>query len=592
MRSLLTYLCLLYMLLFNEVHLQADIPDRMRTSYGLSIMPVLNYHTSDMYPPKPMSICCPEFREGYGYGLDMSIFAKYLINYNHSLQVNFGYRDLAATMYANQNTILNSQLDTGDIQSTFRSELSMIYFQLIDVFTLLPRFECSYGFTLGINSSKNYSYREDLLQDTLQFDNGTNSRNVSEGALAGINPRYFGAVLGMSYSIPLFNKALFIKPSMQTTFGLRPLQFGTNWYGNSFTFGLTWEYKPHGEIVKPVEIERPIEIDNAIDSAMITIVNNPISVYKEHIMLYEYPILDEIYSSFIEECNSRPIIQDIHEDHGSMLYVNILDTLSRRLLDYPTEILRIQQNEINPKDSMAVRRCLESHLIPVDKIELISKTENRSGQASSHKILSEKLLTPFLVLKNNTVFTHSILGFTCNGPSNDSLQWGVYDSDSELLIKKGLSKINDTIQVHDLPQSFKRGKIRCIFESKGKRTLIQRDITIRDTTIIQFDSIPIEIGVLYDFDSDSLTKRDIEYLKKSRERLNEKDSLIIEAFTDLSGDYEYNKNLAQRRAQAIVQYFSGIPCTIILSPLKKRNSGLAEYQKAYNRIVTITRKMP
>ncbi|MGA1249819.1 MAG: OmpA family protein, partial [Candidatus Kapaibacteriota bacterium] len=169
---------------------------------------------------------------------------------------------------------------------------------------------------------------------------------------------------------------------------------------------------------------------------------------------------------------------------------------------------------------------------------------------------------------------------------------GVYDSDSELLIKKGLGKMNDTIQVHDLPQSFKRGKIRCVYERKGKRILIQTDITIRDSTIIQFDSIPIEIGVLYAFDSDSLTKRDVEYLKKCRERLNEKDSLMIEAFTDLSGDYEYNKNLAQRRAQGIVQYFSGIPCTIILSPLKKRNSGLAEYQKAYNRIVTITRKMP
>ena len=592
MRSLLKYSCLVFLWLFLEVYAQADIPDRKRTSYGLSIMPVLNYHTSSMNPPKPMSICCPEFREGYGIGLDMSIFGKYIINYDHALQANFGYRDLTATMYAYQNTVLNSQLDTGDIKSTLTSELSMIYFQLIDIYTLFPRFELSFGLTLGINSSKNYSYREDILQDTLQFDNGTISRNNSVGALAGINPRYFGAMFGISYSFPFFSKTVYIKPTLQATYGLRPLQFGTNWYGNSLAFGLTWEYKPYGEIVKPLEIEKPIEIQNIIDSAMITIVNKPISVYNVNMMLYEYPVLDEIHSSIIEECDSKPMINDIHEDHGSMLYANILDTLSRRLLDYPNERLRLQKNQNNPNDSIALRKCLQSHLIPDDRIEVLSKTENNTSTVPYYKILSEKLLRPFRVHKADTVFSHATFAFSCNGTTNDSLQWGVYDSDSEQLIKKGFGIMNDTIYVQDLPMSFKRGKIRCIYDIKGKRTLIQSDITIQDSTNIQFDSIPLEIGILYAFDSDSLTNRDIVYLNQCRERFNENDSLIIEAFTDLSGDYEYNKNLAQRRAQTIVQYFSGIPSTIILSPLKKRNSGLAEYQKAYNRIVTITRKKP
>ena len=91
---------------------------------------------------------------------------------------------------------------------------------------------------------------------------------------------------------------------------------------------------------------------------------------------------------------------------------------------------------------------------------------------------------------------------------------------------------------------------------------------------------------------DSIMENQIHSLQLLQARLSIKDSLTIEAFTDLTGDFHYNMLLAEKRAKRIIQYFPGIHTDIILSPLKKRNSGLEEYQKAYNRIVIITRKKP
>jgi outer membrane protein OmpA-like peptidoglycan-associated protein len=107
-------------------------------------------------------------------------------------------------------------------------------------------------------------------------------------------------------------------------------------------------------------------------------------------------------------------------------------------------------------------------------------------------------------------------------------------------------------------------------------------------------SYPIhyETAALFDFNSDKLRNIDIESLKHFKNSLKKEDTIIIEAFTDLSGDIALNTDLAKRRAESVSYIFSESPKEIILSPLKPRNTGKKEYQKSYNRIVTIKRKQP
>ena len=115
--NVITYIILL---LFFSGYIQASentIKDIQRVSYGLSILPSLSFHRAKMLPPKPMSICCPEFTKGDGLGYDISFFATYVIDYNHLIGATFGYRDIGGTLSTDTYGIVNSKNEKGLIRS-------------------------------------------------------------------------------------------------------------------------------------------------------------------------------------------------------------------------------------------------------------------------------------------------------------------------------------------------------------------------------------------------------------------------------------------------------------------------------------------
>lgn len=268
-----------------------------------------------------------------------------------------------------------------------------------------------------------------------------------------------------------------------------------------------------------------------------------------------------------------------------------MDTLSRRSRENPEEMISLGYSSKTKNDSVRIQSCLQAHLFDVTKIEYVPKFSYPITAEVEYSILNHKLTTPFVVIKQDTVFSQASLSFICIGNTKDSIQWGIYDSDIDSVIIKGKSLTNQEITVNTLPMAFKRGKIRCIIIHDGKRELIETEVTIDDSISMFQDSLPVETGVLFAFDSDSLSKKYENQLLQFRSKLRDSDSLIIEAFTDLSGDFSYNSDLAARRANRVSTLFTGFHGEIILSPLKKRNAGLLEHQRAYNRIVTITRKI-
>lgn len=593
--NVITYIILL---LFFSGYIQASentIKDIQRVSYGLSILPSLSFHRAKMLPPKPMSICCPEFTKGEGLGYDISFFATYVIDYNHLIGATFGYRDIGGTLSTDTYGIVNSKNEQGLIRSRLEAALSLINFQFLYSFTPFQRFDITLGMMAGINASKNYTYRENIIDGPLLFDNGAQQRNTSIGALVGINPRYFGIVLGTSYKIPVIKDEFFLKPLLQYTYALRPTQFGTNWYVDALTFGLGIELHPFGEIQKPKNIKSDNEdLIITIRSPITYAINiNQVQTGKIHInqKVYFMPVLHDLYTDILNpnEMYSNSLLNCI-DDHGSCNYPWIIDTISQRMQLYPEKQLEIELNDGYDSELFSKHIKGVSSSRNIDSSRFIFTYIKEQTNQKIGKIINDDLIAPYEMLSNDTSFEYPNIQFEVQSESEHTFEWGLYDIDAKQIIKKGKATCNKPILIDSIPNNFMRGSLRAIIFEQAEKKLIQSEILIDRPKLVVSDPIQIETAALFDFNSDKLRNIDIVSLKQFLKSLKKEDSIIIEAFTDLSGDIALNTDLAKRRAESVSVLCTEIPKEIILSPLKPRNTGKKEFQKAYNRIVTIKRK--
>ena len=593
--NVITYIILL---LFFSGYIQASentIKDIQRVSYGLSILPSLSFHRAKMLPPKPMSICCPEFTKGDGLGYDISFFATYVIDYNHLIGATFGYRDIGGTLSTDTYGIVNSKNEQGLIRSRLDAALSLINFQFLYSFTPFQRFDITLGMMAGINASKNYTYRENIVDGPLLFDNGAQQRNTSIGALAGINPRYFGIVLGTSYKIPVIKDEFFLKPLLQYTYALRPTQFGTNWYVDALTFGLGIELHPFGEIQKPKNIMSDNEdLIITIQSPITYAINiNQVQTGKIHInqKVYFMPVLHDLYTDILNpnEMYSNSFLNCI-DDHGSCNYPWIIDTISQRMQLYPEKQLEIELNDGYDSELFSKHIKGVSSSRNIDSSRFIFTFIKEQTNQKIGKIINDDLIAPYEMLSNDTSFEYPNIQFEVKSESEHTFDWGLYDIDAKHIIKKGKATCNKPILIDSIPDNFVRGSLRAIIFEQAEKKLIQSEILIDRPKLVVSDPIQIETAALFDFNSDKLRNIDIVSLKQFLKSLKKEDSIIIEAFTDLSGDIALNTDLAKRRAESVSVLCTETPKEIILSPLKPRNTGKKEFQKAYNRIVTIKRK--
>ena len=593
--NVITYIILL---LFFSGYIQASentIKDIQRVSYGLSILPSLSFHRAKMLPPKPMSICCPEFTKGDGLGYDISFFATYVIDYNHLIGATFGYRDIGGTLSTDTYGIVNSKNEQGLIRSRLEVELSLINFQFLYSFTPFQRFDITLGMMAGINASKNYTYRENIIDGPLLFDNGAQQRNTSIGALAGINPRYFGIVLGTSYKIPVIKDEFFLKPLLQYTYALRPTQFGTNWYVDALTFGLGIELHPFGEIQKPKNIMSDNEdLIITIQSPITYAINiNQVQTGKIHInqKVYFMPVLHDLYTDILNpnEMYSNSFLNCI-DDHGSCNYPWIIDTISQRMQLYPEKQLEIELNDGYDSELFSKHIKGVSSSRNIDSSRFIFTFIKEQTNQKIGKIINDDLIAPYEMLSNDTSYEYPNIQFEVQSESEHTFDWGLYDIDAKHIIKKGKATCNKPILIDSIPDNFVRGSLRAIIFEQAEKKLIQSEILIDRPKLVVSDPIQIETAALFDFNSDKLRNIDIVSLKQFLKSLKKEDSIIIEAFTDLSGDIALNTDLAKRRAESVSVLCTETPKEIILSPLKPRNTGKKEFQKAYNRIVTIKRK--
>lgn len=581
-------------MIFSIIRISASensIKDVQRLSYGLHILPSYALHRANMLPPKPMSICCPTFTEGKGLGYDFSIYTKYVLDYEHSISASFGYRDIGARLMTDTYGKVNAMNQEAMIRSTLETALSMINIQCMYQWSPFQRFDLISGFIMGINASKNYTYQENIISSDAVFDNGLQQRNTSIGALAGINPRYFGVILGASYRISISDN-LFIKTVAQYTHALRPIQFGTNWYADALTIGLGFEYFPYGEIKRPIYQSIPPDnpiVENQVEpKSEITITNkkNGFIWIEPHINYL--PMLDIVYAdSFEKEMQFDNICS---EDHGSCHYPWMMDTIRERMKKYPDENLQVQIARGNINLAQQFMELAKSREIDTSKLRI--QFSDKLGSQVFATLKANQLLGPYITITHDTAFRHASVQFKVNSPDQLEFEWGLFDNGSETIIRKGRGITNQELNIDSIPLDFRNGILRCLIIEQGQKSLIQSNLNIDSPQIRIFDPRVYEIAALFDVNKDSLRQIDIESLIMYRNALSKQDTIIVEAFTDLSGDMTLNEDLSRRRASSVATYFPNQPIEIILSPLKARNSGKKEYQKAYNRIVTVKRKQP
>lgn len=572
-----------------------SIHDKQRVSYGVSVLPTLALHRADMLPPKPMSICCPKFKQGEGLGIDASVFAKYVVDYHHSFAASFGYRDIGAVLSTETVGILNARNDIGTVRSVLETNLSILHFQLL--YNVIPfhRFELTFGFSVGVNASKNYSYQENILSGNQVFDNGTQQRNTSLGALAGINPRYFGLVLGTSYRIPLIKNEFFIQPKISFTYAQRQIQFGTHWFADAMTAGIGFEYFPFGEIQKPSvipDIKREESISNSSEEhiriVQTSIIPGSLTVSPQ---IQYIPFLDIVYPDIILNSYKHSVsgLQCIDDD-GSCHYPLMMDTLSRRMQELSSTILTVEISK--GMDSIHYKQVLSdiANTARIDSSRIVFRVSEDPITQKVFRIKDDDLIKPFQKVFYDTLIYAPKITWVCESKKPIEFDWALLDLETDAILKKGKGISNSENMIDSIPMESTYGLIRIIVNSGEQKKIYQSEITVPTPLRYSKPALIREIAVLFDSNGDKLRSIDMSTIQMFSTSLNERDTITIEAFTDLSGDIELNSNLAKRRADSVAAHFPMVHKEIILSPLKRRNSGKNDYQRAYNRIVTIKRK--
>ena len=271
-------------------------------------------------------------------------------------------------------------------------------------------------------------------------------------------------------------------------------------------------------------------------------------------------------------------------------YPWIIDTISQRMQLYPEKQLEIELNDGYDSELFSKHIKGVSSSRNIDSSRFIFTFIKEQTNQKIGKIINDDLIAPYEMLSNDTSYEYPNIQFEVQSESEHTFDWGLYDIDAKHIIKKGKATCNKPILIDSIPNNFVRGSLRAIIFEQAEKKLIQSEILIDRPKLVVSDPIQIETAALFDFNSDKLRNIDIVSLKQFLKSLKKEDSIIIEAFTDLSGDIALNTDLAKRRAESVSVLCTETPKEIILSPLKPRNTGKKEFQKAYNRIVTIKRK--
>jgi hypothetical protein len=219
-----------------------------------------NMHETDFSQLPNVPNCCPQFSSGNGSGFSVGVFYElpFLDNFSGQLRAGFSMLSGELSEIENELIIYNDQLETAEIEHLLTADFSLITFGLYGRFLVFDGLSIIGGFNAGLPIAKKYSQKESLVKPVNYgvFENGTRTRNVSEGDIEGVSPVFLLLDIGLSYDIPLNKRnSMFLSPEIFYSVMINDVLENDKWRINSLKIGLSLRYSLSYEFASPLKPE-------------------------------------------------------------------------------------------------------------------------------------------------------------------------------------------------------------------------------------------------------------------------------------------------------------------------------------------------
>lgn len=223
-----------------------------------------SYNSEFKYLPQYPS-CCPNYKTGQGFGLNIGILGNYILLDNLSLGVKIGYSDLSGLISQDENKIVDNNLGTksnGIIRHDLDVTLPSLSFEPTINFGLIENLKGFLGVGFNYLLSGDITQKETLVEPTnVTFENGKATRNEVAGSLDNLTNFLPFVSVGFYYDLPLNNKNdLFLSPTISYKKMFGDVVEGVNWTVSKMSLGVQLRYS----IQEKPEIKKEIKRDTII----------------------------------------------------------------------------------------------------------------------------------------------------------------------------------------------------------------------------------------------------------------------------------------------------------------------------------------
>ncbi len=188
--------------------------------------------------------CCPEFKEGDGFGIPVELFFDYDLTENIGFGLSFGYNYFSGIL--DELEIDSINLDEMFFPATVRHNIETTFHNAqfgLYIFLALKPLRVKTGLNYTYLVATNYNQWEELVTPANRgtFENGRRIRNESEGEIPGTNPGFLSFMAGVTYSFPINElESRFLEPEISYRQGFTSILTGSDWLFSEirFTIGL------------------------------------------------------------------------------------------------------------------------------------------------------------------------------------------------------------------------------------------------------------------------------------------------------------------------------------------------------------------
>lgn len=223
-----------------------------------------NHSTGFGFLPQYPS-CCPNYKTGEGFGINLGLLANYNINRDMQVGVKVGYSDLSALISQTESKIVDNNQGTfsnGLVRHDLDVTLPSIVFEPTVSINLIENLKGFVGVGFNYLLSGDITQKETLEQPTdVTFENGKATRNEVSGPLDNLSSILPLVSLGASYDLPLDNNNnMFLSPTVSYTYRFGNVVSGLDWTVSSLNLGVQIKYSIKDKpIIKEQEPIKPIE---------------------------------------------------------------------------------------------------------------------------------------------------------------------------------------------------------------------------------------------------------------------------------------------------------------------------------------------